>query len=70
MVDEEKVKDKKKNTARPVINEKSCKLLDRKLKQLVDEEDDYKHIYQFKDADVQADLMPNLPKLKDFFHIK
>ena len=70
MMEEEKNKDKLIMTARPMINEKSCKLLEKKLKQLVNEEEDYKMIYQFKDADVQVDLLPNLPKLKDYLLIK
>ncbi|CAD8169280.1 unnamed protein product [Paramecium octaurelia] len=69
MVEEEKNKDKLIMSARPMINERSCKLLERKLKQLVNEEEDYKMIYQFKDADVQVDLLPNLPKLKDYLQI-
>ncbi|CAK93453.1 unnamed protein product (macronuclear) [Paramecium tetraurelia] len=69
MIEDEKNKDKLIMTARPMINERSCKLLERKLKQLVNEEEDYKMIYQFKDADVQVDLLPGLPKLKDYLSI-
>ncbi|CAD8090612.1 unnamed protein product [Paramecium primaurelia] len=69
MIEDEKNKEKLILSARPMINERSCKLLERKLKQLVNEEEDYKMIYQFKDADVQVDLLPNLPKLKDYLSI-
>ncbi|CAD8150664.1 unnamed protein product [Paramecium octaurelia] len=66
MVDEEKNKEKQQTIARPFINQKSCILLDRKLKQLIEEDESYKQICQFKDMAVQADLLPNLPKIKDF----
>ncbi|CAK65720.1 unnamed protein product (macronuclear) [Paramecium tetraurelia] len=66
MVDEEKNKEKQKTIARPFINQKSCILLDRKLKQMIEEDESYKQICQFKDMAVQADLLPNLPKIKDF----
>ncbi|CAD8109693.1 unnamed protein product [Paramecium sonneborni] len=69
MKEEEKNKEKQIMSARPMINEKSCKMLERKLKQLINEEEDYKMIYQFKDADIQVDLLPNLPKLKDYLQI-
>ncbi|CAD8104450.1 unnamed protein product [Paramecium sonneborni] len=69
MMEEEKNKEKQIMSARPMINEKSCKMLERKLKQLVNEEEDYKMIYQFKDIDIQVDLLPNLPKLKDYLQI-
>ncbi|CAD8193477.1 unnamed protein product [Paramecium pentaurelia] len=69
MIEDEKNKEKLILSARPMINERSCKLLERKLKQLVNEEEDYKMIYQFKDSDVQVDLLPNLPKLKDYLSI-
>ncbi|CAD8057986.1 unnamed protein product [Paramecium primaurelia] len=66
LVDEEKNKEKQQTIARPFINQKSCILLDRKLKQLIEEDESYKQICQFKDMAIQADLLPNLPKIKDF----
>ncbi|CAD8068107.1 unnamed protein product [Paramecium sonneborni] len=66
LVDEEKNKEKQQLQARPFLNQKSCILLDRKLKQLIEEDESYKQICQFKDMSVQADLLPSLPKIKDF----
>ncbi|CAD8142303.1 unnamed protein product [Paramecium pentaurelia] len=66
LVDEEKNKEKQQTIARTFINQKSCILLDRKLKQLIEEDESYKQICQFKDMAIQADLLPNLPKIKDF----
>ncbi|CAD8064180.1 unnamed protein product [Paramecium sonneborni] len=66
LVDEEKIKEKQQKLARPFINQKSCILLDKKLKQLIEEDESYKQICQFKDMAIQADLLPNLPKIKDF----
>lgn len=50
-------KEKEKVVERSFINQRSCLLLDKKFKQLIDEEEEYKQLYQFKEKAVQVDLI-------------